>query len=294
MITVTLSKAEASYYFNAYFDESSTGTIYLKKAMTEKEQINGMDFVEGSVATLFVKVPIGYEVSNIHLIMYEVYDENGELVSDRIEEDAAPLYDDVTNEYYCEVTITAPTEAIITTQKKPGDGTTDMFIDDSGMVTFCSEYDLDFSTEATKDIAAYVAIGYNSETNKLKMMRVTEAQRGTGLLVIGKPGSYTIPMKETSLSYQNLLKAVGEETTLSETNCYDICYDNYLLSGSVFTKADETPIPAYQAYLQLPRHVARGTELISMELIDMGDMNGDAKITITDAVMIVDKILNEQ
>ena len=295
VITVTLSKAEASYYFNAYFDESSTGTIYLKKAMTEKEQTNGMDFVEGSVATLFVKVPIGYEVSNIHLIMYEVYDENGELVSDRIEEDAAPLYDDVTNEYYCEVTITAPTEAIITTQKKPGDGTTDMFIDDSGMVTFCSEYDLDFSTEATKDIAAYVAIGYNSETNKLKMMRVTEAQRGTGLLVIGKPGSYTIPMKETSLSYQNLLKAVGEETIVPETE-YDkgVDCDNYVLLGSEFVKADETPIPAYQAYLQLPRHVACGTELISIELIDMGDMNGDTKITITDAVMIVDKILNEQ
>ena len=186
-----------------------------------------MDFVEGSVATLFVKAPIGYEVSNIHIIKPEVYDENDEFVSDRIEEDAELQYDDDTNEYYCEVTITTPTEAIITTQKKPGDGTTDMFIDDdSGMVTFCSEYDLDFSTEATKDIAAYVAIGYNSETN--------------------------------------------------------------------FIKADETLIPAYQAYLQLPRHVARGTELISIELIDMGDMNGDAKITIIDAVMIVDKILNEQ
>lgn len=263
--------------------------------MTEKEQTNGMDFVEGSVATLFVKAPIGYEVSNIHIIKPEVYDENDEFVSDRIEEDAELQYDFDTNEYYCEVTITTPTEAIITTQKKPGDGTTDMFIDDdSGMVTFCSEYDLDFSSEATKDIAAYVAIGYNSETNKLKMMRVTEAQRGTGLLVIGKPGSYTIPMKETSLSYQNLLKAVGEETIVPETEYDNVYYDNYVLSGSDFIKADETLIPAYQAYLQLPRHVARGTELISIELIDMGDMNGDAKITITDAVMIVDKILNEQ
>jgi len=37
-----------------------------------------------------------------------------------------------------------------------------------------------------------------------------------------------------------------------------------VLSGSDFIKADETLIPAYQAYLQLPRHVARGTELISI------------------------------
>jgi hypothetical protein len=134
------------------------------------------------------------------------------------------------------------------------------------MATFCSEYDLDFSTEATKDIAVCVAIGYNSETNKLKMMRVTEAQRGTGLLVIGKPGSYTIPMKETSLSYQNLLKAVGEETIVLETECDNVYYANYVLSGSDFIKADETLIPAYQAYLQLPRHVARGTELISIPI----------------------------
>lgn len=289
VITITLSDAGTTYDLAAVFDESSTGTIYLKKAMTEKKQTNGMVFVDGSVATLFVKTPIGYEVSKIHLTFIDDNDE-------RTEEDVSDIsFNPDTKEYYCEVTITAPTEAIITTQKKPGDGTTDMFIDDdSGMATFCSEYDLDFSTEATKDIAAYVAIGYDSETNKLKMMRVTEAQRGTGLLVIGKPGSYTIPMKETSLSYQNLLKAVGEETIVPETEYDNVDYDNYVLLGSEFVKADETPIPAYQAYLQLPRHVARGTELISIEFIDMGDMNGDAKITITDAVMIVDKILNEQ
>ena len=165
---------------------------------------------------------------------------------------------------------------------------------EEGMATFCSEYDLDFSTEATKDIAAYVAIGYNSETKKVTMLRVTEVQSGTGLLIVGKPGSYTIPVKATSRNYNNMLTAVGEETTLSDTDCYDICYDNYLLSGSVFTKADETPIPAYQAYLKLAQIMAHTPESVSLEFIDMGDMNSDAKITITDAVMIVDKILNEQ
>jgi hypothetical protein len=33
---------------------------------------------------------------------------------------------------------------------------------------------------------------------------------------------------------------------------------------------------------------------VSFEFMEMGDVNGDRKITITDAVMIVDKILNEQ
>ncbi len=294
VITVTLSDAEETYYFDAYFDESSSGTTYFKQAMTEKVETNGMKIAKGTVATLFVKAPIGRKVSNIHLRMYAVDDDYGNVVSG--EEDAEIRYNPDTKEYYCEVTVTSRISAIITTQKKPSDGTTEIAysLDASGMATFCSEYDLDFSTEATKDIAAYVAIGYNSETKKVTMLRVTEVQSGTGLLIVGKPGSYTIPVKATSRNYNNMLTAVGEETTVSDTNCYDICYDNYLLSGSVFTKADETPIPAYQAYLKLAQIMAHTPESVSLEFIDMGDMNSDAKITITDAVMIVDKILNEQ
>lgn len=296
VITVTLSDAEETYQLCAYFYDSSAGTIYLKPAMAEKTESNCLRYPKESVVTLIVKAPIGHEVSKIHLSMSEVRNENEEVVSSRREEDAEIHYNPATKEYYCDITITAPTEAGIATQKKPSDGTTEIAysLDASGMATFCSEYDLDFSTEATKDIAAYVAIGYNSETKKVTMLRVTEVQRGTGLLIVGKPGSYTIPVKATSRNYNNMLTAVGEETTLSETNCYDICYDNYLLSGSVFTKADETPIPAYQAYLKLARIMAHTPESVSLEFIDMGDMNSDAKITITDAVMIVDKILNEQ
>ena len=296
VITVTLSDAEETYFFDAYFDESSSGTTYFKQAMTDKVQTNGMMIAKGSVATLFVKAPVGRKVSNIHLSMDEVYDDNGNVVSDHREEDAVISYNPGTKEYYCEVTITAPTEAIITTQKKPSDGTTEITytLDDSGMATFCSEYDLDFSTEATKDIAAYVAIGYNSETKKVTMLRVTEVQSGTGLLIVGKPGSYTIPVKATSRNYNNMLTAVGEDTTVPYSDCYEICKDNYVLSGGVFTNTVETRVSAYQAYLQLPQRIAHTPESVSLEFIDMGDVNGDAKITIIDAVMIVDKILNEQ
>ena len=296
VITVTLSDAEASYNFYASFDDSSSGTTYLKQAMTDKVQTNNMEFAKGSVATLFVKAPVGREVSKIHLIMYEVLDDNGNVVSDQREEDAEIRYNSDTKEYSCDVTVTSRIRAIITTQKKPSDGTTEIAysLDASGMATFCSEYDLDFSTEATKDIAAYVAIGYNSETKKVTMLRVTEVQSGTGLLIVGKPGSYTIPVKATSRNYNNMLKAVGEDTTVPYSENIGVRCDNYVLSGSVFTKADWTPIPAYKAYLQLPRLMAKTPQSVSLEFIDMGDMNGDAKITITDAVMIVDKILNEQ
>ena len=296
VITVTLSKAEETYQLCAYFYDSSAGTIYFKPAMAEKTESNCLRYPKESVVTLIVKAPIGHEVSKIHLSMSEVRNENGEVVSSRREEDAEIHYNPDTKEYYCDITITARTDVGITTQKKPSDGTTEIAytLDASGMATFCSEYDLDFSTEATKDIAAYVAIGYNSETKKVTMLRVTEVQSGTGLLIVGKPGSYTIPVKATSRNYNNMLTAVGEETTVSETDCYDICYDNYLLSGSDFIKADETPIPAYQAYLKLAQIMAHTPESVSLEFIDMGDMNSDAKITITDAVMIVDKILNEQ
>lgn len=296
VITIILSDAEASYNFYASFDESSSGTTYLKQAMTDKVQTNSMEFAKGSVATLFVKAPVGREVSKIHLIMYEVLDDNGNVVSDQREEDAEIRYNSDTKEYSCDVTVTSRIRAIITTQKKPSDGTTEIAysLDASGMATFCSEYDLDFSTEATKDIAAYVAIGYNSETKKVTMLRVTEVQSGTGLLIVGKPGSYTIPVKATSRNYNNMLKAVGEDTTVPYSENIGVRCDNYVLSGSVFAKANGTPISAYQAYLQLPRLMAHTPESVSLEFIDMGDMNGDAKITITDAVMIVDKILNEQ
>lgn len=295
VITLTLSDAGATYDLRADFAPLSTGTIYLKSNYVEKDETTYMPFAAGTDATLIVKAPIGHKVSNIHIIKYEVYDENYELVSDRTEEDISDIrFNPDTKEYYCEIKMTANTDALITTQEKPDDGTTGIaYSQASGMATFCSEYDLDFSSEATKDIAAYVAIGFNSEASKLMLLRVTEAKRGTPLIIIGKPGSYTIPVKATSRNYHTLLKAVDVETKLTSVEWGEICYTNYVLYGNAFFSTDFT-VPAYQAYLQLPDPITGGSGPISIELIDMGDMNGDAKTTITDAVMIVDKILNEQ
>ena len=284
VITITLSDAGATYNLIARFDPLSTGTIYLKSKYVEKDETTNMPFAAETVATLIVKAPIGHKVSKIHLTFI-----------DGTEKDVSDIrFNSDTKEYYCEIKMTADTEALITTQEKPDDGTTEIaYSQASGMATFCSEYDLDFSSEATKDIAAYVAIGFNSEASKLMLLRVTEAKRGTPLIIIGKPGSYTIPVKATSRNYQNLLKAVDVETKLTSGGCGEICYTNYVLYGNAFFSTDFT-VPAYQAYLQLPDPITGGSGPISIELIDMGDMNGDAKTTITDAVMIVDKILNEQ
>lgn len=288
VITLTLSDAETTYDLAAHFDPLSTGTIYLKSKYVEKDETTNMPFAAGTVATLIVKAPIGHKVSKIHLTFIK---DNYE----RKEEDVSDIrFNPDTKEYYCEIPMTAYTEALITTQEKPDDGTTGIaYSQASSMATFCSEYDLDFSSEATKDIAAYVAIGFNSEASKLMLLRVTEAKRGTPLIIIGKPGSYTIPVKATSRNYHKLLKAVDVETKLTSGECGEICYTNYVLSGNAFITTDFT-VHAYQAYLQLPDPITGGSGLISIELIDMGDMNGDAKTTITDAVMIVDKILNEQ
>ena len=169
VITVTLSDAEETYQLCAYFYDSSAGTIYFKPAMAEKTERNCLRFPKESVVTLIVKAPIGHEVSKIHLSMSEVRNENGEVVSSRREEDAEIHYNPATKEYYCDITITARTDAGITTQKKPSDGTTEIAytLDASGMATFCSEYDLDFSTEATKDIAAYV-VGQDTTEEELQ------------------------------------------------------------------------------------------------------------------------------
>lgn len=281
-ITLTFVDADESYYLNASFDEMSYGKIFIKTDMTEKQEQSWAKINKGSKVTIFVKAPIGYEVSKIHLIMDEV-----------TEEDAVIYYKSDTKEYCCDITITAPTSCEITTQKKPSGSTTEVsYTLSSGMATFCSEYDLDFSK--VTGISAYVANRFDSETRKLVMMKVTKVPAGTGLLIAGAPGTYQIPVAASSLYYHNLLKPVAENTTVPDSDWSDVRFLNYVLdndNGQFNRGYGGTPISAYQAYLSLPQYLVGDVESVSIELMDMGDMNGDKKVTITDAIMILDEIL---
>jgi hypothetical protein len=273
---------ESEYADIYYIDHNNfNGTICLESTLTG--QVNGgSEFIKGSSVTMTVKPAIGYEVAKIIL-----FNEDGDV--------------DITNDYksngnkYVLEDLSSDQYFVITTQKKTNSPSSVSFtLDESGMATFCSEYDLDFSS--LSDISAYIAIGFSSETGKLMMQKVTEVQVGTGVLIVGKPGSYSIPTKQTSLYYHNMLKVVAEDQTISDIDWSDrYPYYNYVLANGKFNRVDdETPISAYQAYLQVTTNVALDTETISLEFVDMGDMNNDKKVTITDAVMILDQILTNQ
>ena len=117
-----------------------------------------------------------------------------------------------------------------------------------GSTTFCYDLPLDFSV--VSDIEAYVVCGYNTLNGNFHLVRVREVPAGIGLMVKGKVGTYTIPVKETQFYIKNMLKPVFTETTVSakEGN-----YTNFILINGTFTKLKgSTKLPANSSYLQVP------------------------------------------
>lgn len=125
-----------------------------------------------------------------------------------------------------------------------------------GVGTYCSPYDLDFST--VTDFKAYIATGYNSATGNVIVQAVKDVPAGTGLFLKGTPGTYDVPCGESSSYYVNMLVGVTEATTISAT---DGNMTNFLLSATNTTDASFRPISstynlkANRAYLQIPTYM---------------------------------------
>ena len=125
-----------------------------------------------------------------------------------------------------------------------------------GVGTYCSPYDLDFST--VTDFKAYIATGYNSATGNVIVQAVKDVPAGTGLFLKGTPGTYDVPCGESSSYYVNMLVGVTEATTISAT---DGNMTNFLLSATNSSDACFRPISttynlrANRAYLQIPTYM---------------------------------------
>ena len=96
----------------------------------------------------------------------------------------------------------APTEVTLT-------------ISSAGVGTFACPFDLNFA--GITGMKAYIASGFNPSTGKLVLTRVDEVPAGTGLYVKGTPGTYTIPVQETSMYLHNMLVGVTESIWLDAT-----------------------------------------------------------------------------
>jgi len=142
--------------------------------------------------------------------------------------------------------------------------TATLTVGSEGMATFCYDDALDFSEVA--GIRAYVASGFKPSDGRLLLMHVSEVPAGTGLVVKGTPGTYTIPVKPTDFYYLNLLKPAFEAMTVAaETDGYA----NYVLAngadGLLFYRSDNATLAANRAYLQLPATAAAARRHIQWE-----------------------------
>ena len=120
-----------------------------------------------------------------------------------------------------------------------------------GQGTYCYNQDLDFTD--VDGIKAYVASGFNPSNGNILLMHVKEVPAGTGLLVKGNAGTYTIPVKDTQFYYLNMFKPVFTATTVATEEDGNT---NYVLAngpeGLKFYKSSGASLAANRAYLQIP------------------------------------------
>ena len=145
--------------------------------------------------------------------------------------------------------------------------TKDLTVGSAGMATFCSSDALDFSE--VSGIKAYVASGFKPSNGKLLLMHVDEVPAGTGLLIKGEPGTYSIPVKSTDYYYLNLLTPVFAATTVPEQSGG---YTNYVLAngpdGLLFYRSADASLAANRAYLQIPATAAGARPYVEWEMSD--------------------------
>ena len=141
-----------------------------------------------------------------------------------------------------------------------------------GSGTYSSVFALDFSE--VKGLKAYAATGYNSGTGVVTLTRVMTTQPETGLFLKGEPGTYEIPVIETSLDHTiNMLVA-----TLTKTSVNSTSDDGKYLNYKYTVVAAESPLPMFyqfedgsslsasKAYLQIPAAWIPETEQKSISI----------------------------
>ena len=128
-----------------------------------------------------------------------------------------------------------------------------------GQTTWCSAYDLDFTD--VEGLKAYTATGYNRTSGTIWLSRVKEVPANEGILLIGDPGDYQVPHKNTTCYYANLMVGTVEAITINETEGE---YTNYYLSngasGVGFYKVNgSVDLKANRAYLPLLKNTVSGS-----------------------------------
>ena len=128
-----------------------------------------------------------------------------------------------------------------------------------GFATYSNSRPLNFSN--VTGIKAYIARRVSN--NQVELVQVVgSCAAGTGLVIIGNQGTYTIPVASAGTDYssQNLLKAVLSGETINASTDYVLTWQSDPLVANsqervVFAATTVTPatIPAGHAYLKWPQ-----------------------------------------
>lgn len=116
---------------------------------------------------------------------------------------------------------------------------------EASMQTFCSKEVLDFTN--VKNLDAYIASGFSTETGEVIMSRVDKVPAKTGVLLRGLPNtSYEVPFAETDFIYSNFFVGVTETTDISSGYVF-------IPESSSFEAVDGSQtVNAGEAYLNIP------------------------------------------
>lgn len=124
-----------------------------------------------------------------------------------------------------------------------------------GRSTFCSPYDLDFSSQGDEGVKAYIVSGFSPTTMSITLTPADYVPAGTGLVVTGAEGTYDVPIAATDKVWANLLVGVNVPTPITTT---DNGYSNFILTngsqGWNWYPSAAGTINAGKAYLRLPTH----------------------------------------
>ncbi len=129
----------------------------------------------------------------------------------------------------------------------------DVTMNSYGIMTYCSPYDLDFSNR-DDDLKCYIVSGFSPNENSITFTRANQVQAGTGIVLMGSAGDYTIPVTTTDVWWANLLVGVLEPTYVAATSGSNTNFslgvtDDDYINWSISSGGT---LAANKAYLQLP------------------------------------------
>ncbi len=152
--------------------------------------------------------------------------------------------------------------------------------------TFSCPQDLNFTGS---DLRAYIASGFNKQTNQTLLTRVYDVPAGTGIFLVGEPGTtYKIAYSETSSYYVNLFKANLTKSTIQATegDKVNFIYDVQDGEPGFYPINGSATLLAQTAYLQLPTSfVAVGVKVSVVFEDDIIDGIEDFRISDEDATI---------